>query len=202
MSRSIAALTALALAAAPVAGQVSQSVDAMATVTIAESFLSLVNIRGLNFGTHFSSEGTITTGEANFAQWDGSTGAGSRISIAFTGLPSHLIQMVAGTGQTLPITYGTASGISEVFTTSERFNPFHRGRPGRPRRSRRAVPGLPGGGWRLGGVRLGVREPDGCGSRDVPGDRCPDCRRPLAVTPRPAGWGTTAARVRGPRTIR
>jgi len=85
---------------------------------------TFVNTRGLDFGTHFSSEGTITTGPANFAQWDGSTGAGTRIRIAFTGLPSHLINMVAGTGQMLPITFGNTSGLSVVASLAESFNPF------------------------------------------------------------------------------
>lgn len=111
MSRigSLLSLATLALAA-PATGQTSQSVAAPATVEIIARPLTLVLQSGLDFGSHFASEGVISlgplTGAASSAQWNGQTDPGANISIAFN-LPPQLTR--DGGGDFVPISYGSQS---------------------------------------------------------------------------------------------
>lgn len=102
-------LAALVLAA-PLVGQGSRSADATATVVITPP-LSLANRRGLDFGTHFASDGVIASNMNNFAIWEGQTDANTKIAVAFTTLPAELTR-VGGGADVVRISYGTTSGVA------------------------------------------------------------------------------------------
>jgi hypothetical protein len=106
---------------APLTAQTSRSADAAATVTIPTT-LTLVNVRGLDFGSHFATEGSVaaTTG----ADWTGTTETGNRLSFTFTALPTSL-HRAGGDGADGPvvITYGTSSARITSAVPNINFSP-------------------------------------------------------------------------------
>ncbi len=105
----------------PLAAQTSRSADATATVTIPTT-LTLVNVRGLDFGSHFASEGSVSS--INGADWTGTTETGNRLAFSFTTLPSSL-HRAGGDGVDGPvaISYGTSSARVTSAVPNINFNP-------------------------------------------------------------------------------
>jgi hypothetical protein len=108
------------LVAAPLGAQLSRSADATASVSIPAS-LTLMNSVGLDFGTHFASEGVIIASAP--AQWFGTTDPGNNLSFSFV-LPASLAKVGGGGNGPVPITFGSTSAAA--FTTDRpdaTFNP-------------------------------------------------------------------------------
>ena len=106
--------------AAPLGAQLSRSADATATVTIPAQ-LTLVNVTGLDFGSHFASEGIIIAPTP--AQWSGTTDRGNTLSFAFT-LPPSLGRVGGGGNGPVPITFGTTSArVTSPEVNQQSFNP-------------------------------------------------------------------------------
>lgn len=105
MTRTSSFLTLAALVlAVPLAGQ-TRSADAPATVEIIARPLTLANTQGLDFGSHFASEGLINV-PRTYAEWSGATDVGTTISIEFT-KPGVLTR--GDGGETVVISYGDQS---------------------------------------------------------------------------------------------
>jgi hypothetical protein len=112
--------TIVLFTAARLAAQSPRSANAPATVSIPIS-LTLTNTAGLDFGSHFASEGVIAAPSA--AAWFGTTDAGNNISFAFV-LPSSLARVNGGGNGPVPITFGAAS--AQAFASGrldQAFNP-------------------------------------------------------------------------------
>jgi hypothetical protein len=108
----------LFIATNPLVAQTSRSADASATVVITP-VLTLTKTVDLNFGSHFNSEGIVSSSAP--ARWDGTTDIGNHISASFV-LPSTLARI--GNGDTgVPISFGTESAQAIHSATSMSFNP-------------------------------------------------------------------------------
>jgi len=118
----VLALVVTCAFAAPLAAQ-TQSADATASVVIAAN-LTLVNTRGMDFGTVFSSAGIVRTTNANSARWSGTVDPGNSINVTFA-LPGALDRV--GGGGAVPFSCNTISGGMLFGSTdggTREFNPY------------------------------------------------------------------------------
>jgi len=111
-------LSLLAVAVTPLAGQTSRSANAPATVTVVP-VLTLTNDVGFDFGSHFSSDGTVPSSATNFASWSGTTNPGNSLSLSFL-VPSALAKSGS---PSVPFACGTSSAIVQGTATTSAFDP-------------------------------------------------------------------------------
>ncbi len=116
--RFLLALVLLVLTPAVLEAQSPQTVDVNAIVSITP-FLSCVNVGNFDFGTHFETEGVITS-DGSYGALACTTDPGNTMEVTLS-LPAV---MDNGTGGTVPILYGILAGaFADIGGVIVRYDP-------------------------------------------------------------------------------
>src|SRR6266700_2319512 len=106
---------------APTLAAQTRTVDNQATVSVTANLTLFAGI-ALDFGSHFASEGVITSDASHYAAWSGFTDPGNRFALTLT-LPTALAKVGGGGNGNAPFSCGSAALYISNTTLNSSYDP-------------------------------------------------------------------------------